>query len=45
MKLHVLETGAAARLGGALVYGAFFVYVLLKVRRHDIQPRHQPATA
>jgi len=37
--------GAAAGLAGALVYGAFFVYVLLKVRHHDLRPRHQPATA
>ena len=37
--------GAAAGLAGALVYGAFFVYVLLKVRHHGIRPRHQPAIA
>jgi hypothetical protein len=37
--------GAAAGLAGALAYAAFFVYVLLKVRRHGIRPRHQPAPA
>lgn len=37
--------GAAAGLAGALAYGAFFVYVLLKVRHHDLRPRHQPAAA
>lgn len=37
--------GAAAGLAGALAYAAFFVYVLLKVRRHGIRSRHQPAPA
>lgn len=37
--------GAAAGLAGALAYGAFFVYVLLKARHHDLRPRHQPAAA
>ncbi|MEX0637321.1 MAG: hypothetical protein WD155_01150, partial [Burkholderiales bacterium] len=35
--------GAAAGLGAALAYAAFFVYVLVKARHHGIRPRHQPA--
>jgi hypothetical protein len=37
--------GAAAGLGAALAYAAFFVYVLVKARHHGIRPRHQPAAA
>ena len=37
--------GAAAGLGAALAYAAFFVYVLVKARHRGIRPRHQPAAA
>ena len=37
--------GAAAGLAGAVAFSAFFAYVLLKVRTHELQPPHQPATA
>ena len=36
--------GAAAGLAGALVFAAFFGFVILKVH-HGIQPPHQPAPA
>jgi hypothetical protein len=39
------RAGAAAGLAGAAVFAIFFVFVLLKVRNHGIQPPHQPATA
>ena len=38
---------AAAALGfsAAILYAAFFAFVLFKVRHHGIEPPHQPATA
>ena len=39
------QAGAAAGLAGALAYAGFFVFVVLKVRNHGIQPPHQPAPA
>jgi hypothetical protein len=39
------RAGAAAGLAGAAVFAIFFVFVLVKVRNHGIQPPHQPATA
>ena len=37
--------GAAAGLAAAALFASFFVFVLVKVRHHGIQPPHQPATA
>jgi predicted membrane-bound dolichyl-phosphate-mannose-protein mannosyltransferase len=39
------QAGAAAGLAGALAYAGFFVFVVLKVRNHGIQPPHQPSPA
>ena len=41
----LVRAGAAAGLAGAVVFAAFFSFVLVKVRQHGIQPPHQPATA
>lgn len=39
------HAGAAAGLAGAVVFAAFFAFVIVKVRNHGIQPPHQPAPA
>lgn len=39
------RAGAAAGLASAAAFALFFVFVLVKVRNHGIQPPHQPATA
>jgi hypothetical protein len=39
------RAGAATGLVGALFYAGFFVFVIVKVRNHGIQPPHQPAPA
>jgi hypothetical protein len=36
---------AAAGLAGALAFASFYVFVVMKVRRHALHPPHQPAPA
>ena len=40
----LVHAGAAAGLAAALVFAAFFVFVVARIR-HGIQPPHQPAPA
>jgi hypothetical protein len=45
-KQLLVQIGAGAGLAGALLYAAFFVHVLMKVRNHgNTYPPSQPAPA
>jgi hypothetical protein len=41
----LVRWSTAAGLAAAVVFAAFYLYVLMKVSRHALQPPHQPAPA